>query len=379
MKATFDREFLHRALSRAVKFAPKEKMAVIPSMNNVKIDIGTETADLTTCNATAQLIVKTFCKAKEPFSFCVNVKLLLKTVSLYSDAEVTITKKSDAKIEVKSGKSKSTLSMDCKPEDFTSMSYGTATGEFNINEFYLKKALNIASPFIGQEGTTLEAINICNKGSRIVFFGNGSAKGCRVEVLPISINKWDSTSIYEETAANLVALMGDSNEVTITTCVDKVSFFTNNEDVNQSFHIISSIPTAKYPNAEVLFTREYDNSILINKTEFKQALKRLDLFSGESVGAVGMSLQGNSIIMTTEDITNGHQCEEEISVISKVGVEGFAKFMKITDLLSITSNINENDIWLFYKKESNLPVLISPKTEEDERIAKKFVSTEIIK
>lgn len=365
-------------LAKSVKFVPTEKKALIPAFENVKIDIVGDVATFTSCNGNAQLIVKCSCKSAEDFSFCISAKLFLKTVSYLSENNVNITIKDENKAQITSGKSRSTISLDCAPKDYQLMSHGNLTSELNINEFYLKKAFKSANKFADDSGTNVSCINLNLVDNKIVFTSRTKAQLVRIAITPISIVSWSSISIYPEVADTLCSMLGDNGEVTVSHCGDKIAFFRNSEDVHNDFSVTATTPTAKYPDTEALIKSAVcSTKILVNTVEFRAAVKRLQLYV-DIARIISIELMpSGEVSMRAENSLVSSSCEEDITCLSKVGTHNLKKNFNVEFIIQILSEIEENECWISFDEDTKFPTYIIPHEALDKNAEFLFLTKEV--
>jgi len=365
-KATFDREFLSEALSKSVKFVPSK--AVIPATNDVKVSIHEGKATFTTGDLTTELSVRCPVKSSESFAFCVPAKLLFKTVSSLRENEITLSVKSEKKLEVKCGKSKYNITMDTQAQDFPAFMSSAMTGEFVINEFYLKAALREVDKFTSDvDGSPMAAINIVFQGTDILFHGCNNTTIIRYGAKPVSVTSWNVANIMSDTASRLCALMGDNAEITVSQS-DTGIMFSNNGDNNSWFIVRSTQASVKYPNVNRFFDAKYNNAIIVNTMEIRDAMKRLVIYSeNPSAPAVkALEVDGSEVVFTSIDSMNNNDAEESVTILGKSNENKapFSKGFNTNLLINCLSVIETQSCVIEYNEVNNQPVKITPKDSE---------------
>jgi len=377
-KVTFDREFLQMTLTKSVKFVPSK--SIIPALDNIKVSITNNVASFISCDGNAQLLVKCDCKATEDFEFCINAKLFLKTISFLSDNNVVINLKTESKVEIKAGKSKSNITLDCAPQDFPMMSHDSLVNEINVNDFYLKKAFKSVSKFVDDYGNNISCINIREVDNDIIFTGRMQAQMIRMGIKPISINAWSSLNVYPETTDKVLSLLADRGEVTVGHCgggeSNKVVFFRSSEGVHNDFYVVATVPNAKYPDTETLVKSHMgETKILLNTVEMKSAVKRLQLYV-DIAKTITMSIDGDILRLTAINTMYGNDCEEETTVLQKQGVSNLKKIFNVEFILQILNEIEENEFWLIYDEDTKKPVAFTVESS-DKNVSYLFLTKEL--
>jgi DNA polymerase III sliding clamp (beta) subunit (PCNA family) len=307
-------------------------------------------------------------KANASFTICVAAKLLLKTVKLFSDNQITITQKKEDSIELKCGKSKYNIGMDCFPEGFPRIPIEEMTSSINIGQFYLKLGLKYANSFVDDENknANMVAINIAEVDNKMVFTGLTNELMCRAAVPPISINKWDRVSVTTDLAPKLLSLLGDKGEVGISHNGKHAIFFTDS-DSPEMFEVISTVANVKFPNSESLFSKRPENHYIINAIECNSAVKRLKLYASDGdVKQVLFECDGsNDITLTSSDMMTKKD-GEEIITIDNVTKTPIRKFLAHDHLIQVLNSMDASDFILYYTEEKNRPSFIVPKVNTEE-------------
>jgi DNA polymerase III sliding clamp (beta) subunit (PCNA family) len=369
-KATFDREMLEHALAKSVKIIPKK--TIIPSHESVMIEVGDTTLGLgiavfTTVNSSMELSVRCPVKHKENFAVCVPARILFKMISMFKENEIIFNVKSEKSIEIKCGKSRHALSMDCLPKDFPVMNYIAPENELSINEFYLKSAFNNASGFVlkSDDGAAVSTISITEENNLMVFQSTNKHIVFRNSIKPTSIINWSPICIMQETAATISSLLGDDAEIDVTHSGNRITF-SNLTDGNEWFIAKATPSNATFPSTSVFFNEERDSQVLINTMELRSAVTRLELHSTETdFYHVKMIEQGKEIVLTC--INNDFQTEgeESVTILKKEGFAPFTKGLNGNYILKCLKVIETNEFALSYTENNNIPCKIEPFESKD--------------
>lgn len=364
MKIRIDREQLADKLKKAIKFIPSKSL--VPSQEDFKFSVRSNMMEITAADSQSQIKIYCPVKADKDGDFCIEAKLFLKTINLFRENEVLITKKSDTVIELKNGKSKCKITMGTMPENFPVMAYPDVKHEISISQYNIKQGLKFCEKFIDDERSSrvgAMGINIHEIDKRIVFTGLDSYMLCRVNVSPLAIGSWgDNIVLPQETATKLNSLLGDKGELTLCHNGDKVVFFASDEI--EKFEIVSTLVNTKYPNSESLFSKKKEDFIIINTLEFKDAFMRLRLYSSnlDSRRTVMMRTNPdnvNELILSSQDVLKPKE-GEEIITINNVCVKHITKKFNSEGMLKILVNIDSNEIMFFFVDNDNIGCFIEP-------------------
>lgn len=365
-KVMIDRELLLFKLEKAIKFVPAK--SIIPAMDNFMLNISADSMDIIACNSGTQLRTDCQVKANGSFAICVAAKLLLKTVKLFSDNQVTITQKKEDSIELKCGKSKYNIGLDCFPENFPRIPIEEMIYSINIAQFYLKLGLKYANSFVDDENknANMVAINIAEIDNKMVFTGLTNELMCRAAVPPISINNWDKINITTDAAKCLLTLLGEKGEVGVSHNGKHAIFYTG-ADSSEMFEVITTLANVKFPNSESLFSKKPENRYVINTIECNSAVKRLKLYASDGdVKQVNFNCDGSNDIILTSSDSFTKKDGEELLTIDNVTKTPINKNLAHDHLIQVLNTMESHEFILMYSSEKNRPSFIIPKVNTEE-------------
>jgi len=374
-KIRIDREVFFSKISKLAKFIPKN--TVLPAFDNFKITVSNGNMEIIAADPAIQCKMNCPVSKSEDFSICLPAKLLVGTIGLFSENEVILTVKSETKIELKSGKAKYNITMDCFANDFPVMPLGKPTSEITLNQFFLNASLVAAQKFTDDKNSNTNAtgININEVDSKIVFTGLDGFMMCRVAIKPISINSWDSIILPSETAKKVVSLLDDKGEISIVHSGDKIRFFTSLESLDH-FEVTGVASNHKFPNSESLFKEMPKDSYSINATELLNAAKRLKLFApSEGKPMVQFKVEAeNELTLFSQDINFGKDGCEGISFVG-YAEKPLSKAFNIDNLIDVLSVVDTKNVNFFFEENVNRPSFMVPQTESEEENMYSFLLT----
>ncbi len=367
MKLKIDRELLALKLNKAIKFTPDKQ--IIPAFENFLLFTKEGKINIIATDGNIQIHLQCPVKTDGNVAICVPAKLFLKTVNLFRENEVLITIKSDTKIEVKCGKAKYNITLDCMANDFPVMLSPASTNEIAINQFLLSIGLKSTQRFVDEKNVNanMAAINIAEINDKIVFIGLTQVLFCRAAIKPISINKWEKVSILPDTANKVDLMLGEKGEVNIIHDDKRISF-SSNLGTSDSFEIISVVANAKFPSPESAYARQSKDMLVVNTMELSDAMKRLRLYVEEgSVPIITISNTENSqeLKLTSADNLTHKDGEEIISIINPSEVI-INRSMKNDDIIKVLSVVDAAEVKLFLDSGKKGPTSIVPVVNTDD-------------
>lgn len=351
MKLTFDRELLISKLKLNASFIPKK--AVIPAHTLVLFECDNNVVKMTAQNGVMQIINTTsVLKSSGNGSFTIPGKVLLQTISLMKEPEVTITYK-DGKCEVKSGKSKYKFSSDDGSDHVRMARIDRSEFEASFAGSVINMALETSVRYSDKENVNVWSQGVClrSDGNKINFFASNMHSVSKISISPRSINNWADIIVPEETCKAIIRCVNDIDIVDI--LHNKKSI----EIISGDVVIISSVLDCKFPNVEEFYKKKPSNNIVLNTVEVAHAIDRLKLVAREDAPAVTFDIGTDGITMISEDPDFGNSGEEHVSCISpKESRMGF----NITLLSNILESFSNDTFTFTFDDDPKKPAFFEP-------------------
>lgn len=365
-KITVDRELLLSKLNKAIKFIPAKSL--IPQFDNFLLVITGDNMDIVGTDGNTQIKLSCKVESKNDFSICLPAKWLIGNVALYRENEVHIIQKDEKKVEMKCGRSKGNITMDCFAQNFSMMPMKAPTSEITLHQSTLKTGLKSAEKFAEEDSqnANFTAINIAEIGNKIIFTGLTKTLMCRVSIRPMSINQWNTINIPTDTANKAISLLEEKGEITVIHEGEKICFFTSS-DSGEVFEMISVTSNIKFPPTEKLFSEKPKNTFLVNTLEFRDAVKRLKIYTEPGMAPkVIVENENGELKLTARDTLSGREGEEFISLTEPM-THPIQKAYANDHFLQILQLVESND-FTFHFSDGREPSFVVPKVanaEED--------------
>lgn len=360
-KITIDRELLLEKLNKVYKFVPAK--SIIPALDNILFDVKDNKMSITAFNGEVQCKLNCAVKCKEDISFCLPAKLFVGIIRLLRENELTLTL-SEVKAEIKCGKSKYNMAVNCKPDEFPRIEFkGTAYSMTMLQTAFINYAERTSS-FCGSDDIrpALSGMFISFKDKELFFYGCTGAYMCKATVPVISVDKWNDV-IVPSAAVKKVCSLLNKGEVNILHS-DNIIMFSSAANSDEDFEIIATCVNEKFPNVYQFFTADKPNHITVNTSEIIDAIARVKLVANPISMATKLSVKGNLLELSCSDVDFGNDGEEIISVTNEKNNEKIVGFN--TDfLLKIFGNIDDVETNICWSEEasSNIPFLFKGNTE----------------
>ncbi|HHT9135861.1 MAG TPA: hypothetical protein ACFYEK_01310 [Candidatus Wunengus sp. YC60] len=366
-KIRVDRELFLEKIKSVNKFVSDNN--IVAAMANIKFTVKENMMELVAVDPEAQ--IKMYMSVKgDDMAMCINADLLLKTINLFRENDVQITKNSETKLTLKNGKSKYVLTMDTLPEDFPMMKDEGSGDEFLMLQYYLKLGLKFSGKFISDDSMKVNAhgINCAEIDNQIIFTGVDNATMCRVNVKPISIATWTKNIVIPTTTSSkILSLLDDKGEIYVCRSGDKVVFMADGK-TSEKFEVTSVVMNDKFPNSEKIFTYRTEDFMVINNLELRDAVSRLKLYCSPLDKAKRVTIKTNpenmdELILNSIDNDFGREGEEIMTVKNNAG-KAIDKCFSVDYLLRILHCIEATDIQFFWHESDKVACFINPIDEE---------------
>lgn len=317
----FNREQLLNRLKKCVQFIPKK--AVLPAHEYFFFNVGAGVAEITAMDSEKQ--ITTSCdivSCTSDIHFCVPARLVLHTLNLLLESEVTFNIK-DVKaekpedmdrciVELKSGKSKYKLDCD-KGNSYPKSPSIVSEFESSFTGSIFNSAMDVVMKFADPEGNQPFKQGVCMRlmGNTINAYATTGFKIAKVEMSPRSINKWEDIVIPVHTVKAISKIIGDIEIVDITHNKDKFEIRT--EEVN----IIALAYNLKYPDVETFFKKRPENKIILNSVQFANAIERLTAYAKEENPTITMNISTASLSIMVDNENHNRNGNEVIDVMAE--------------------------------------------------------------
>lgn len=359
-KIIFNREQLLQRLKKCIQFIPKK--AILPCHESFLFEVRSDRVYITAMDNEKQITA--WCHAverEEDVTFCIPARLLLSTLNLLLEEEITFIKKNiksnnpldigKCTVEIKSGKSKYKLQCDDgsvypKSQHIVSEFEASFIGSAFIS------SMEIASKFANADADQPFKQGICMRmiDSAITMYGASSIATAKVVSAPRSINNWDDIVIPVKTANAIVKSFNDIDIIDITHNKDKVEFKTD------EVTIIALAFNLKYPDIEIFFSKKHNNKVILNTVQFSKSVERLSLYAKEEMPAININIKTTGIEMSVDNSFYNRNGDETIDVIAEKEV---SISLNPIVLMHTLSSFASDEFILFYGDYGNL-IYIEP-------------------
>lgn len=280
-------------------------------------------------------------------------RILLDTLKTFPDQPLTFTKKEDNTLEITSEIGNYTLAYE-SADEFPEAQNLEDGGTITMKGYTLSKAISKAI-----FATGVDDLRPVMTG---IFFQFSPEVSRFVATDAHKLVKYSRTDIQTTDTVEFIMPKKPLNLLKNILATEESDLLIDYNNTNTRFSFSNIVLTCrlidgKYPNYEAVIPKENPNVLTINKQLFQNALKRVSIFSNKSTHQVKLKMNGNALILTTEDLDFSNRAEERLTCdYSGVDMQiGFnAKF-----LMEMVTNLNSEDITI-EMSEPNRAGIVKP-------------------
>src|SRR5690606_3192472 len=143
---------------------------------------------------------------------------------------------------------------------------------------------------------------------KLIFVATDAHKLVKYERTDVSASE-DAEFIMPKKPLNLLKniLAGREEEITIEYNPSNAKFAFEN------FEMTCRLIDGKYPNYEAVIPVENPNKLLIGRTQFLNAVRRISIFSNKSTHQIRLKIAGAELNISAEDIDYSNKAEERLT------------------------------------------------------------------
>lgn len=329
-----------------------------PILSNFLMEFTPNQLKITGTDLEVTLTSQIECECIDSKRFCVEAEKLIELVKAIKSEPINLKiEKQEIEITTTSGTYNMPIS---DANEFPKPIELEEAKGLSIPSYVLSSALSKTSFAVGINDMRPALNGVCfdMKKDSLVFVATDANRLVKYTRTDLSSEEENKFILPKKTISVLkTALSGLDVEVKMTYNKSNVCF------VFEHFVIKCLLIDANYPNYEGVIPKENPNTILIQKSELQNALKRINVFSNRETHQISLDKKQNSIVLSAEDKDYSNKGVETLFCQTdgddmKIGFN--SKF-----LLEILSNSKEGDIKLSMS-QPNRAGIITPTQEDSE-------------
>lgn len=336
---------------------------IIPILDHFLFDIKEGQLTLSATDLETSMTTAINVEANENVQVAVPSKLCLEILRSLPDQPVTFNiDENSYSVEISSGNGRFKLAGQ-SGVDFPAIPEVETDKSFNIKSEALLNAITKTVFSTGNDELRLNLTGIFfelkpDQASFVATDANRLVRYSRVDVQP----GVEQSFILPKKASNLLRSSLPDDETTV-----KVDF--NNANAFFSFgsyHLVCRLIDEKYPDYNAVIPKENPNTLLIDRLQFLNSVKRVSIVSNKTTHQIRLKIAGSEMIVSAEDFDASNEGQERLVCdYSGSDIEiGFnSKY-----LMDMLTNLGTDQIRFELSTPNRAGLLLPSKNEEGEEI-----------
>ena len=298
---------LQKALSKTVSVVPSR--STLPILENLLFEVHSNKLKITATDLEISVSVELDVQSSQNGTIAIPAKRIFDTVKALSDTQINFTIDVESnKIKMKTDNGEYTLTGESSDE-FPKIPEFKGEAEVLFEVAHLQKLVGTTLFAVSSDElrpammgvllqlTKNEVRAVATDGHRLVRMTNSNINGGKIT----------KDIIIPAKALSLFDKVATGNEIKISISSTHVVFKFENTS------LISRLIEEKYPNYETVIPLDNENSLIVNKHEMLQSVRRVSLYSNSTTHQIRLSISKDQLQMTAEDIDFGSDAKEKIS------------------------------------------------------------------
>ncbi|MDD8018207.1 MAG: DNA polymerase III subunit beta [Bacteroidota bacterium] len=347
---------LQKALAKTVSVVPTR--STLPILENLLFDVNANTLKITATDLEISVSVSLEVQGMQNGTVAIPAKRIFDTVRALPDTVITFSAdKESNKIKMKTENGEYTLTGESSDEFPTTPEF-KGESEISFDVTLIQKLVNTTLFAVSADelrpsmmGVLLqfsknEMRAVATDGHRMVRIINKNMSGGKESKDIIIPSK--ALSLFDKVAAG--------TDVKILISKTHVLFKFENTS------LISRLIEEKYPNYETVIPLDNDKTLVVNKHEMLQSVRRVSLYSNSTTHQIRMTIGKDELKVTAEDVDFGSEAKEKISC--DYNNEDLEIGFNSAYVIDVLSHLDADEIQ-FKLSSPNRAAIISPQVQKD--------------
>lgn len=248
-------------------------------------------------------------EAKDSGKVCIPAKILLESLKNIAEQPLTFTIDKNFSVEITSDNGKYKV-MGENPDNFPKEPAADDTTSFDMTASALVTAINKTIFAVGNDdlrpAMTGVLFELDIKG--IQFVATDAHRLVRYKRTEVVCPRNDSFVVPRKPLALLKSALPD-NEDAITLSYNSNHLFVKHGTTQMSCRLID----AQFPDYKVVIPSDNPYKLLVNKSDFQGALRRVSIFSNKSTNQVALNISGSELQLAAQDVDFNFEGNERMN------------------------------------------------------------------
>jgi DNA polymerase-3 subunit beta len=282
---------------------------VLPILEDFLFDIQDKKLSVTATDLETVMRVQMDIESKVSGRVCIPAKILLDSLKNIADQPLTISIDKNYGIEITSDNGKYKL-MGENPDNFPKEPTADDATGFVMSSSALVTAINKTIFAVSNDDLrpAMTGVFFELTPESVQFVATDAHRLVRYKRTDAKATKADSF-IVPKKPLNLVKNALPDNDDEIKISYNKNHLFVSHGDVQMICRLID----ARFPDYKVVIPADNPYHLIVNKNDFQNALRRINVFSNKSTNQVALNITGSELQMTAQDVDFSNEGNERMN------------------------------------------------------------------
>lgn len=282
---------------------------VLPVLEDFLFEIDKNNLRVVATDLETVMKVETEVQSQESSKICIPAKIIIDTLKNIPDQPLAFSIDENYAIEITSDNGKYKI-MGENPENFPKEPTADETSSFTMKSSALVTAINKTIFAVSNDelrpAMTGVFFELTKKGMQ--FVATDAHRLVKYNRTDVSCPSADSFIVPKKPLMLLKnALPDNDDELTI-------SYNTNHLFIKHaSIELVCRLIDARFPDYKVVIPKENPYNLVLDKQQFQNALRRINIFSNKSTNQVALSITGSELQLTAQDVDFSFEGNERMN------------------------------------------------------------------
>nr|MCU0336846.1 DNA polymerase III subunit beta [Sediminibacterium sp.] len=282
---------------------------VLPILEDFLFEIEDKKLNVVATDLETVMRVQMEVESKANGRVCIPAKILMDSLKNIADQPLTFTIDKNFAVEITSDNGKYKV-MGENPDNFPKEPSADDTTSFNMHSSALLTAINKTLFAVSGDDLRPAMTGVFFELSKdgVQFVATDAHRLVRYKRTDTHATKTDSF-IVPKKPLNLLKNALPDNEDDLT-----ISYNSNHLFVKHgSTHMICRLIDARFPDYKVVIPADNPYKLIVNKSAFQNALRRVNVFSNKSTNQVALNITGSELQMAAQDVDFSFEGNERMN------------------------------------------------------------------
>ena len=248
-------------------------------------------------------------EAKESGRVCIPAKILMDSLKNLPNQPLTFDIDKSFGVEITSDNGKYKV-MGENPDNFPKEPPADEASSFKLTSHQLLTAINKTIMAVSNDDLrpAMTGVFFELEKKSLTAVSTDAHRLVRFKMKDVSCPKSDSF-IVPKKPLNLLKTALPDNDDEVTISYNNNHMFVNHDTVQLSCRLLD----ARFPDYKVVIPAENPYQMTVNRQDFQAALRRISIFSNKSTNLVTLSISGNELQLTAQDIDFSQEGNERMT------------------------------------------------------------------